>query len=172
MQFAIETIAGTPIWVWLLLAFLLFIGIRALRPTTASFVRLAILPIVFLVWGLSGFATTYGYRPSGIAVWLVALLLGFVLGLFAAHSIEIRADKERGLIRLPGNALNLVLILIIFSTKYTLGVIAGIRPSITGEMLFMATDVGMSGWLTGLFAGRLFGLWRKYQAAPHETLTG
>ncbi len=172
MQFVIETVARTPLWVWALLAFLLFIGIRALRPTTASFARLAILPVVFLAWGLSGFATTYGLRPIGIAVWIAALAVGAGFGWLVARSIEIHADKERGLLRLPGSALNLVLILIIFATKYTLGVLAGLRPSIIGELLFMATDVGVSGLLTGLFAGRLFGLWRKYQAAPHENLGG
>ena len=170
MQFAIGIIAGTPLWVWALLAFLLFIGIRGLKSTTASFARLAILPIVFLVWGLSGFATNYGFRPFGIAVWIAALVVGAGFGWLLARSIEIRADRERGLIRLPGNALNLVLILIIFATKYTLGVLAGLRPSITGELLYMATDVGVSGLLTGMFAGRLLGLWRKYQAASHENL--
>jgi hypothetical protein len=34
----------------------------------------------------------------------------------------------------------------------------------------MATDVGVSGLLTGVFAGRLLELWRKYQAAPSENL--
>lgn len=171
MQFAIGIVANTPVWVWALLAFLLFIGLRGLRPTTASFGRLLILPVVFLVWGLSGFATTYGLRPVGIVVWFVALAVGVGLGLLLARSIEIKTDKQRGLIRLPGNALNLVLILIIFATKYTLGVMAGMRPSITGELLYMATDVGVSGLLTGMFAGRLFGLWPKYQAAPHENLS-
>jgi hypothetical protein len=170
MQFVIETVARTPIWVWVLLAFLLFIGVRALRPMIASFTRLAILPLVFLVWGLSGFATTYGLRPVGLTVWCVALVVGVGIGLLVARSIEIKADKERGFIRLPGSALNLILTLIIFSTKYTLGVLAGLRPTITDELLFMATDVGVSGLLTGLFAGRLFGLWRKYQSAPHENL--
>lgn len=170
MQFVIEIVARTPYWVWALLAFLLFIGVRGLKPSTASFARLAILPAVFLAWGLSGFATSYGLRPAGIAVWAAALVLGAGIGLLLARTIEIHADKERGLIRLPGNALNLVLILIIFATKYTLGVMAGMRPSITGEFLYMATDVGVSGLLTGMFGGRLYGLWRKYQAAPQENL--
>ncbi len=128
MQFAIEAVIRTPVWVWALLAFLLFIGIRGLRPTVASFGRLLILPAVFLVWGLSGFATSYGFRPIGIAVWLAALVVGAGIGWLVARSIEIHADKERGFIRLPGTTVNLVLILIIFATKYTLGVQAGMRP--------------------------------------------
>jgi hypothetical protein len=33
----LQIVANTPIWVWVLLAYLLFIGIRALRPSTAPF---------------------------------------------------------------------------------------------------------------------------------------
>ncbi len=58
MQFVFESVVRTPIWVWALLALLLFIGIRSLKPTAASFGRLAILPLVSLAWGLSGFAIT------------------------------------------------------------------------------------------------------------------
>ena len=170
MQFVIEAVIRTPVWVWALLAFLLFIGIRGLRPTVASFGRLLILPAVFLVWGLSGFATSYGLRPAGIAVWLAAIAIGAALGWLMARVIAIKADRDHGLVRLPGSWVNLVLILIIFATKYTLGVMAGMRPSITGELLYMATDVGVSGLLTGMFAGRLYGLWRKYQTAPQENL--
>ena len=170
MQFAIEAVSRTPIWVWALLAFLLFIGIRGLRPTVASFMRSMILPLVFLIWGLSGFATSYGLRPTGIAVWLTAIMIGALLGWLMARAIQIRADKEHGLIRLPGTWVNLVLILIIFAVKYTLGVMADIRLGLAAGFAYMATDVGVSGLLTGLFAGRLFGLWRKYKAAPHENL--
>ena len=170
MQFVLETVSRTPLWVWVLLAFLLFIGIRALKPATVSFARLAILPIVFLAWGLSGFFTSYGVQLLGAGVWIAAVVIGVGLGLLAARSIEIHADKTRRLIRLPGGTLTLALILIIFATKYTLGVLASMRPTITAELLYMATDVGVSGWLTGIFAGRLLGLWRKYQAAPHENL--
>ncbi len=170
MQFAIEAVIRTPVWVWALLAFLLFIGIRGLRPTVASFGRLLILPAVFLVWGLSGFATSYGFRPAGIAVWLAAIAIGAALGWLMARAIAIKADRDHGLVRLPGTWVNLVLILIIFAVKYTLGILAGFRPSITGELLYMATDVGVSGLLTGMFAGRLYGLWRKYQTAPQENL--
>ena len=94
MQFVTEMTARTPLWVWVLFAFLLFIGICALRTSTISFARLAILPIVFLVWGLSGFVTSYGGQPLGIAVWLVAI--GFGLRLVAVGTIDIRADKKRG----------------------------------------------------------------------------
>jgi hypothetical protein len=55
-------------------------------------------------------------------------------------------------VRVPGGPLTLVLILGIFATKYVFGVLHGIT-------------------LTGMFVGRFMGLWRQYQAAPHEDLS-
>jgi fucose permease len=44
---AAQIIIITPLWVWVLLAFLLYLGIRALRPGTAPLWRIAILPALF-----------------------------------------------------------------------------------------------------------------------------
>jgi hypothetical protein len=54
MPTIVEIIARTPWWVWLLFLFLLWIGVRALRSAVMPFWRLAILPAVFLAWGLLG----------------------------------------------------------------------------------------------------------------------
>ena len=43
-----QTLIHTPWWVYLLLAYLIFIGIKARKPSTVSIYKLAILPVVFL----------------------------------------------------------------------------------------------------------------------------
>nr|WP_239668881.1 hypothetical protein [Stenotrophomonas maltophilia] len=40
----------TPIWVWLLLAFLVTRGIAAMKPAETSLQKLAIVPALFAVW--------------------------------------------------------------------------------------------------------------------------
>jgi hypothetical protein len=84
---------------------------------------------------LSGFVTSYGVRFEGVAIWVIAIAIGFALGVLLARATEIRADRERRLIRLPGGALSLVLIILIFSVKYALGAPAGVRPAIAAEFL-------------------------------------
>jgi hypothetical protein len=39
-----QIVTNTPVWVWVLLAYLLFIGVRALRPATTPLWRIAIMP--------------------------------------------------------------------------------------------------------------------------------
>ncbi|WP_338049386.1 DUF6622 family protein [Photorhabdus heterorhabditis] len=45
-------IKDTPIWVWILFAFLIRRGISALYDREMRIDRLFLLPIVFLVWGI------------------------------------------------------------------------------------------------------------------------
>jgi len=43
----------TPFWVWLLLAFLLYRGVAAMRPREVSPSRALIVPVIFFVWGVA-----------------------------------------------------------------------------------------------------------------------
>jgi hypothetical protein len=166
-----QIIAGTPWWVWVLFLFLLWIGIRALKTSVAPFWRLLILPAVFFVWGIAGIATRYPITATSLGLWAVAFALGGGLGLLISANIAVRADKTRGLIEIPGNKFTLVLILVIFATKYAFGVLQGMQPGILADPRYFVADLGVSGLLAGMWTGRLAGLWRKYRAAPSEDLS-
>jgi hypothetical protein len=170
MNAVLPIIANTPLWVWALFAFLLFLGIRALRPATAPLWRVAILPTVFLVWGLYNLITLYGLSMPRAVPWAVALVAGALIGMLIANAQPIRADKTRHLVRAPGGPLTLVLILLIFSTKYVFGFLHATQPRSFAEPAYWLAELALSGLLTGMFIGRFVGLWRQYQAAPHEDL--
>ena len=170
MTFVLQTILNTPPWVWPLLAFLLFLGIRALRPRTASLWRIAILPTVFCAWGLYGLVSLHALTAQRILPWVAAMAVGISAGMLVAGLQPIRADKVRHLVRAPGGPLTLVLILSVFATKYAFGVLHVTRSDLFAEPRFWLTELALSGVLTGMFAGRFAGLWRQYRAAPHEDL--
>jgi hypothetical protein len=44
-------------------------------------------------------------------------------------------------------------------------------PALFAEPRYWLTEIVLSGTLTGMFVGRFVGLWRQYQAAPHEDLS-
>jgi hypothetical protein len=166
----LQIIAGTPVWVWVLLAFLSFLGVRALRPATAPLWRIAILPTIFFVWGLYNLVTLYGPTPQRALPWLAALACGTFIGMLVASRQPIRADKKLRLVRTSGGPLTLVLILLIFSIKYVFGFLHAMRPGAFADARFWLTELGVSGVLAGMFIGRFVGLWHQYRAAPHEDL--
>jgi hypothetical protein len=164
-------LAGTPLWVWALLAVLLYLGVRALRPSTAPLWRIAILPTVFFLWGLYGLYAMHAFTAQRILPWATALAAGTVIGIGIAGLHPIRADRTRNLVHLPGSALTLVLGLAIFATKYTFGVLHATAPARFAEPQFWLTELAVSGVLTGMFIGRFAGLWQQYRAASPASLT-
>ncbi len=170
MNVLVRTLANTPPWVWALLALLLFLGIRALRATTAPLWRIAILPTVFFVWGLSGFFSLHSLAAQRIVPWIAAVAVGLAIGMAIAGARSIRADKTHHLVHVPGSPLTLMLSLSIFAIKYVFGVLHATQPAMFAEPRFWLTELVVSGVLTGMFVGRFAGLWRQYRAAPHENL--
>ena len=166
----LQIVTNTPIWVWALLAFLLLIGIRALRPATAPLWRVAILQVVFFVWGLYGLYSLHGLGLERVLPWAAALLGGTAIGMLIASVQPIRADKLRHLVRTAGGPLTLLLILLIFATKYEFGFLHATQPGLFAEPRFWISEIAISGVLAGMFIGRFVGLWRQYHAAPHEDL--
>jgi len=166
----LQIVSGTPIWVWVLLAYLLYVGIRALQPSTGPLWAIAIMPAVFFVWGIYGLYDMHGLGLGRVMSWVVALLAGTAVGIGLAGLQPIRADKVRRLVRTAGGPLTLVLIILIFSTKYVYGYLHAVEPARFADARFWLSEVIFSGVLSGMFVGRFAGLWRQYQAAPHEDL--
>ena len=164
MRPVVQIVAGTPPWVWALLALLVNLGIRALRPTTGPLWRIAILPTVFLVWGLYGLAASNGLSAQRAVPWLVALAV--------AALRPIRADRTHGLVHVPGGPFTLVMSLLIFAIKYVFGVLHAMDPVAFADARLWLTELAVSGLLTGMFIGRFAGLWRQYRTAPEEDLSG
>jgi hypothetical protein len=161
---------GTPLWVWGLFAFLIFLGLRAFRTSTTSLPRLAILPSVFFVWGVYGVIAAFGATPSHLGVWLAAFVVGVGAGTLLARAARLEADHVNGLVRIAGGPSTLMLILTIFAAKYVFGFLHATRPAAFADARWWMSEIALSGFLSGMFAGRLAGLWRAYRTAPQVNL--
>lgn len=171
MRAFLQIVFGTPLWVWALLALLLYLGVRALRPTTAPPWRIAIVPTVFFVWGLAGLVVSNGQVAQRAGAWVVALAVGAIIGWMLAARRPIRVDRVRHLVQMPGGPFTLVLSLLIFAIKYVFGVLHAMEPAAFADARLWMTELAVSGVLTGMFVGRFAGVWRQYLTRPDEDLT-
>ncbi len=163
--FILAVVKNTPLWVWALFAYLIFQGVRALKGGSTSFVRLSIMPIAFAIWGLWGVFEKFHGSSFSILTWLMSVGIGFAFGMLRMASLNIGIDRKAGTFELPGSSIPLIASLLVFGIKYILSVLTAIRPETLSAPWFLIVDVGMTGFFAGLFAGRLFGLWRKYKSA-------
>ncbi|TNF67512.1 MAG: hypothetical protein EP298_06910 [Gammaproteobacteria bacterium] len=166
------TLAYTPWWVYVLFIYLLFIGIKASKPSHKPISKLAIIPAIFLILSIESLINQTNLHGINLLAYAIALVIGIIIGFIIACFIGAQATKENNkyIIILPGSWLTLILILIIFISKYYFGFKVGDNPNLIHNLYFTITMLSVYGVTAGLFIGRfIFYLMRIYQYRKRET---
>jgi uncharacterized membrane protein len=160
----IDIVAGTPLWVWPLLAYSLWAGWSMSRDRDTALWRMAVMPA--LIFGLS----VYGLAASGLTlVSLAAYLVGAGLGAFMGQTVARRRPAEilaNGMIRQRGDWLPFVLILGIFATRYVQGAALAMHPELAANAAFTLGGA----FVSGLFAATM--IVRTLASLPSQALKG
>lgn len=157
MSFA-DILHGTPVWVWVLLVFLLSRGMKALNSGTVPLTRLAIFPILFAGWGIVHLASYPEQGWTLAPVWVVSAVVGIAAGIQIARRTRFLVDANANTVMVPGSIVPLLLILATFVTKFWLGFeLATAGASSVGAYLLI--DATVSGLVAGIFGGRFFTYW-------------
>jgi hypothetical protein len=161
----IEVLRHTPGWVWLLLAALLALGASQLRTRRVPRARLFVLPAVLLGLGLSATATSFQPPAPAIAAWVLALAAGVMLGRRVPPAAGARWDADRRVLLLPGSVWPLVLILAVFTLRYTGSVALALHPAWREAPAVALPLAAAYGAIAGLLLGRVLTL------LPHPAAT-
>lgn len=154
----------TPVWVYLLLAYLIFAGIKESRPRVRKMQYIFITPVILTGLSLHTLAATAanaGYPVIGS--WLLGMVLGSMLGWWQVKRLNIQIDKQHLLIHIPGTWSSLWILLAIFAAKYYFGYVKAAKPMLAEERYFKVFLLSVTGICTGLFVGKLFGYVCRYR---------
>lgn len=154
----IDILRGTPLWVYAIFAYILFIGIRATKPQKTSFYKMLILPIVFLFLTLY---KKYNLELSHLLIYAVALIIGILIGWILTSKLKITVDKTTKMVSMPGTYSVLILSLAFFVIKYYVGFTYATDPIQKTNILLYGLDQVASGLITGRFIGRVIYLYKK-----------
>ena len=101
MDRIIKIIARTPLWLWPLLAALLWLGWQASQTHVVKVSRLVILLIAVLIMSIF---TLLSFDPNGISIsiWVGGVLISSALGWFSYRRNGLAVYREHSLLRLPG----------------------------------------------------------------------
>lgn len=160
----LQIVLHTPGWVWAMLAALLALGVAQSRPRAVHPLHLLALPLVLLGLGLSSLLPAFLSQPMLAAVWVVALGLGLRGGLWLPVASSSHWDRDRKRLQLAGSWLPLIVILVIFSLRYTAAVSMALHPAWRQDLVVQVPLTLAFGALSGLFLGRALGLWRLVRA--------
>lgn len=162
-----QIVGNTPVWVWAILAFLLYRGTLASVDRETSLKKVFIIPVVMLVLSLQGIVSAFGAGSDALLVWLVALAIGIILSRQLFDRDSIRADPQRQVVFQRGSWIPLTLMMGIFLTKYAVGVTLALHPAFRQEPLFAATICAIYGLFNGIFIGKLLGIVAIYRRAQN-----
>jgi hypothetical protein len=156
---AMAIVVNTPLWVWPLLLYVLYVGWTRTRDRVVAPSRLLVMPAVIAGLALCNLVSL---DPSP------AMLLGFAGGM-AAGALAGRAVGRRriaeplggGMLRIKGDWMPLLLVMGIFAIRYARGVVMAIDPALAGDPGFLLAGVTLS----GLFAAMMIA--RAISTLPH-----
>ena len=165
MKFAWQVLIHTPIWVFPLFAYLVWLGVKARRPRTVTIWRSLIVPAVFIVWGLSRLLSRQDYAWP-LVTWVAAAAVLLAIGLLTARPFEL--DHTTGEIRRPGSWVPLIRNVTVFALQYMVAVIGAVDPHDATTAAIVGRAI--SGGTTGYFLGRTVALLRQYWKQRREDI--
>ena len=141
-------IIHTPLYVWLVLGLLLFMGIRRLKPRRTHLALAALAPAIFFTWSATAAALIYfgGDNQAPVVAWAIAFLAGALSS--PIRTVPRPVHVHGWIFQYSATRLPLTLYMLLFATRYGLGIWAGFVPA-------MADTLGLTALALSAFtAGR------------------
>jgi hypothetical protein len=150
----IEILRHTPVWVWLVLAAVAWLGFVQSRDRYVSRSRAGFLPWVFVLLSLCAVAFGPGELPVTLLLWGLGFAAAWVVGrrFVAVRGAAWSPERER--VRIPGSWVPLLLMAALFSARYVFGVVAVLAPAMRADARFVALTSLSYGVFAGLFWAR------------------
>lgn len=145
----------TPWWVYVLLIYLITIGILSSKTRTVSMVKLLILPVIFMYLSIHTLVVSFQINMFSVSTWIVSIVIGVIFGWLLVYKQQLKVDRKHLLIEVPGSWQTLILALLIFSSKYYFGYELDVDPNLAEQTVFEFSMLSISGTITGLFIGRV-----------------
>jgi len=155
-----QILSGTPKWVFVLFAALLWLGVQQMLPRRVGLNRATLLPLVMTGLSLYGVASAFGNLPMALLTWLAGTAVSLTIALQLQSNTGIEYDATNRRFLLPGSMVPLALFMGIFLTKYAVGVSIGMQPALAHDSSFALIVSGLYGAFSGIFLARAARLWR------------
>ncbi|AOR64768.1 DUF6622 family protein [Pectobacterium wasabiae] len=163
MENLLITLRHTPYWVWAVLGYLIYAGVKASQPRRQSLVRMLVVPMVFMVWGVSAIFHTLQLPLAAVGGFLLMLVIGLSIGWIWGTTSGIYLPEPRCFQR-TGSWWPLVLMLLTFCFRFYFSVQLARFPTLAHDPVFCLLSGAVGGITAGIFSGvslRLLNQMRK-----------
>lgn len=150
MTLVTSILTGAPLWVWPLLALLIFFGAKATKTRTVPAWPVYLLPLL----GLLAVNSVRGVSPSVLTWGLfgVAYFVGGGVGF--RYQNRIILEKSGSSVTFKGEWVTFVVLMVVFWLNFTAGTVKVVSPEFYTTQVFRALFACVAGLASGSFIGR------------------
>lgn len=149
-----QILIHTPVYVWAILAVLVWRGAAALRDREMKVRSLFIVPAVMLALSLQDVGNKFASSGMAYAVWAGAAA-GAALLVWKFGRSRTAPGSSDGTVVVRGSRVPLAMMMAIFFTKYAASVMLAVLPQARQDALVAAGVCALFGVFNGCFLGRL-----------------
>ena len=166
----IQILSHTPVYVWVILAVLVYRGVVEMRDRDVDIRKLCIVPVIMLALTIQDIAAKFGVGVLPLSAWASgAVVMTVIVWKFSLAGLS--AGASLGTVRVHGSKVPLTMMIAIFLTKYVTAVTLVIEPSAGQQAIFVTVVCALFGVFSGYFLGRLvcyFKSWQSLRGNEHE----
>ena len=152
----LNLIQNTPIYVWFILARLMFVFFNPQKKQTYHIVTLFIIPILLIALKHKIFYDT----PTMIITYLSGLIIGTIFGFYVGKKMEVKILKKTQSIEISENYQTLTIILAYFCIRYLFGMLHATNPEVA--MTYAPYETCIIALFSGFILGKTLALTHKY----------
>jgi hypothetical protein len=156
-----QILSHTPLYVWAILALLVWRGASALHEREISVRKLCIMPLVMLLLSLQDIGAKFGFGAAEVLAWIAGAGAGVLLA-WRFGAARVSAGSVPGSVRVAGSPLPLIMMMAVFFTKYLASVLLAVQPGLRRDTVFTVAVCALFGVFNGCFGA---GLARALRAA-------
>lgn len=145
-------VSHTPVWVFVVFAGLIAIGLRQTQPRIVSRRRLIVLPLLIAAYSFYGVAMASHGSVVALVVWAAAVAAAFALTRLSPPTGA--TSQTPATVRVPGSWVPMVVILGLFVARYAYNVMLAMHPQVLHSTGFMTLFSAVFGFLGGLLLSR------------------
>ena len=144
--FIIEMIKGTPLWVFIIFAYLIWVGLKDTKPQTNALPIFFIAPIILIALNILQIGKDESLCYSGYVI------IGAMVGVALTWHSNFVIHKHNASISTPGTWQTLLLFMSIFAVRYYFGYQKAISPTFKADLNEL--ESAASGIIAGIFLGK------------------
>ena len=163
--FLITAIRQTPLWVWVILAVLLALGVKQTKNHVVGHARLLVQPLVLGALSVLAAIGAFGLQPITAAGWLMGALAGVLLNRMLGLPRRVLALPD-GRFAIGGSWVPMVLLMAIFWLRYGVAVSLAVAPALAADTVFALLACAVYGLASGLLGARAWRVLRTNTTTP------